>query len=305
MNPGVARTANYPAALSGLAALLECMRPVQWLKNGFVLAPLVFSSNLAEPQFLFRALAAFGVFCLSASGIYLWNDVFDWRSDLKHPEKCRRPIPSGRLAPGIALTAGSILLIAALAWGFTLNRPTGFVVSSYVAVSLSYSLFLKHTAIVDLMCIALGFVFRVVTGSTAIGVSPSHWLLMCTFLLALFLGIAKRRQEIVTLNAASGQHRRVLADYSLPWLDQAGTIVSGATVVAYALYTVSPETQARFHTDHLIYTLPFVLFGILRYLHMIHNGDRTGNPTSALIADRQLLLCVAGWFLACTGIIYL
>ena len=164
---------------------------------------------------------------------------------------------------------------------------------------------MKHVVIVDLISIALGFVFRVMMGASAIGVQASHWLLMCTFLLALFLGISKRRQELVMLANDSGRHRRVLENYSLPWLDQAGTLLSAATLVAYALYTVAPETQQRFGTDHLIYTLPFVVYGIVRYLHIVHTGGSTGNPTGALLADKPLLGCLAGWILACSATIYL
>jgi 4-hydroxybenzoate polyprenyltransferase len=293
-----------PGVLSASAALLECMRPAQWIKNGFVLAPLLFSARIGDPVMVLRALTALGAFCLSASGIYLWNDSLDWKSDLNHPRKCSRPIPSGRLSPVLATIWGAILMALSMAAAFALNRPTGLLVSGYIVVNSLYSLRLKHVMILDLMCIALGFVFRVMAGASAIQVEPSHWLLMCTFLLALFLGIAKRRQEIVTLAGGSEKHRRVLVNYSLGWLDQAGTLVSGATVVAYALYTVSPETQARFGTDRLIYTLPFVVYGILRYLYLIHGGQSTDNPTGALIADKQLLFCVVLWVFACFVIIY-
>ena len=305
MSSPVLQTTTTAGVSSSLIGLLEGMRPVQWIKNGFVLAPLIFSANLQNFELGLRALAVFAAFSMVASGVYLWNDSLDWRSDLNHPQKKRRPIPSGRLTPAVAISCGSFLLIAGVLAGFALNLATGFLLFGYAILNGLYSLTLKHVEIVDLMCIAVGFVLRVIAGSTAIGVHSSHWLLMCTFLIALFLGIAKRRQEIVTLSNGSGQHRRVLAHYSLPWLDQAGTLVSGSTVVAYALYAVSPETQAKFGTDALIYTLPFVVFGVLRYLHMMHSGDRTGNPTSALILDKQLLMCVAGWVLACAAIIYL
>lgn len=284
--------------------LVECMRPAQWIKNGFVLSALLFSANLSDPRMGLRALVAFAAFCLAASGIYLWNDSIDWRSDLSHPEKRRRPIPSGRLNVGLTMTVGSVLLLCGVFAAFRLNAVCGVLLLIYVAMNFVYSLWLKHAVILDLISIALGFVLRVMMGAAAIGVEASHWLLMCTFLLALFLGIAKRRQELVMLASDSARHRRVLVNYSLPWLDQAGTMLSGATLVAYALYTVAPETQQRFGTDHLIYTLPFVVYGILRYLHLIHAGDRTGNPTGALIADKQLLGCVAGWILACSAIIY-
>lgn len=301
-----AQTIKSPATLVGsVTGLAEGMRPVQWVKNGFVLAPVVFSGMLSDPIAVFRELSAFGAFCLAASGIYLWNDTLDWRSDAVHPDKRKRPIPSGRLSPTLAVMFGSLLLVASLLLGLKLSIGTGMLLSSYVVVNLLYTFRLKHIAILDLMCIAVGFVLRVIAGATSINVQASHWLLMCTFLLALFLGIAKRRQELVTLADKSDKHRRVLASYSLPWLDQAGTVLAGAAIVAYALYTVAPETQARFGTDNLIFTLPFVVYGIMRYLHQIHMADSTGNPTSALLTDRQLLLCIFAWGASCTAIIYL
>ncbi|HEY6347274.1 MAG TPA: decaprenyl-phosphate phosphoribosyltransferase [Bryobacteraceae bacterium] len=289
---------------STLTGLVRCMRPSQWIKNGFVLAPLVFSSKLMRPHFALREILACAAFCLTASAIYLWNDALDRKSDLAHPEKKTRPIPSGQLSAALAVVAGSVLLTMGIGAALALGSRTGLLLAVYAAINILYSLWLKHVGIVDLMLIASGFVLRVVAGSAAIFVDPSHWLLMCTFLLALFLGIAKRRQELVLLAGDSSRHRRVLDDYSIPWLDQVGTIVSAAAIVAYALYTVAPETQARFKTDRLIYTLPFVIYGMLRYLQLVRDGDRTGNPTGALLTDEKLLICLAGWIVTCAGIIY-
>jgi decaprenyl-phosphate phosphoribosyltransferase len=289
---------------SALTGLVRCMRPSQWIKNGFVFAPLVFSSRLMSPYFALREILACVAFCLTASAIYLWNDALDWKSDLAHPEKKTRPIPSGQLSAALAVAAGSVLLAMGVGAAVALGPKTGLLLAAYAGINILYSLWLKHVAIVDLMSIASGFVLRVVAGSAAILVEPSHWLLMCTFLLALFLGIAKRRQELVLLAGDSSRHRRVLDDYSIPWLDQVGTIVSAAAIVSYALYTVAPETQARFKTDRLIYTLPFVIYGILRYLQLVRDGDRTGNPTGALLTDKKLLICLAGWIVTCAVIIY-
>jgi 4-hydroxybenzoate polyprenyltransferase len=287
-----------------LTGLVRCMRPSQWIKNGFVFAPLVFSSKLMRPHFVLREILACAAFCLLASAIYLWNDVLDWKSDLAHPEKKTRPIPSGQLSAPLAVVAGSVLLAIGIGAALPLGSRIGLLLAGYAGINILYSLWLKHVAIVDLMSIASGFVLRVVAGSAAIFVEPSHWLLMCTFLLAIFLGIAKRRQELVLLAADSSRHRRVLDDYSIPWLDQVGTIVSAAAIVSYALYTVAPETQARFKTDRLIYTLPFVIYGIMRYLQLVREGDRTGNPTGALLTDKKLLICLAAWIVTCAGIIY-
>jgi 4-hydroxybenzoate polyprenyltransferase len=300
----VTREFVRPTAGASLIALIEGMRPAQWVKNGFVLSPLIFSGKLASSSHYTNALEVFAAFCLAASGVYLWNDSLDWKSDLNHPEKKFRPIPSGRLSAISAAFGGTVAATAALTLAYMVNVPTGLLLTAYLSLNVLYSVWLKQVIIVDLLCIACGFVIRVVAGATAINVLFSHWLLMCTFLIALFLGIAKRRQELVILESGCGEHRRVLKDYKLAWFDQASTLVSASALVAYALYSVAPETQAKFGTDKLIYTVPFVVFGILRYLHMAHSGDRTGNPTDALITDRHLLICVAGWILACAFIIY-
>jgi 4-hydroxybenzoate polyprenyltransferase len=240
-----------------------------------------------------------------ASATYLWNDSFDWRADLAHPQKRNRPMASGQLKPSTGRLWALFFLAAGLTSGFALNKPTGVVLLAYVITNVLYTVWLKHQVIVDLMCIALGFIFRVMAGATAINVTSSHWLLMCAFLLALYLAIAKRRHEILLLDNSSPVHRRVLQAYTVPWLDHAGTLLAAATIVSYALYTVSPETIMRFETDRLIYTLPFVVYGILRYLHLVHSSQHTGDPTKALFSDRWLLGCVGLWAVTCIGIIYL
>jgi 4-hydroxybenzoate polyprenyltransferase len=305
--PGVSAepVASGASRASTLGGLVECMRPEQWVKNSCVLAPLLFSARLTDETSLIRALFAAAIFSLAASGVYLCNDAVDWKADLIHPLKRSRPVPSGRLSPRLAAVFGLAMLVGALTAAFLLNRMTGMLVSAYVVLNVLYSGWLKHASILDVMCIAIGFDLRVMTGAAAIQVDASHWLLVCTFLLALFLGIAKRRHEVVTLEQDMSKHRRVLTNYSVAWLDQATTLISGATVVAFALYTVSPETQAKFGTDRLIYTLPFVVYGILRYLQLIHQGSKTGNPTSAMLSDRHLLICIAGWAAACGAIIYM
>jgi 4-hydroxybenzoate polyprenyltransferase len=287
-----------------LKGLLGCMRPAQWIKNGFVLAPLVFAAKLNDLPLAAHAFATFAAFCLAASGVYLWNDTLDAKADRFHPEKKMRPIPSGQLSGSVAALFGSIFLAAGIALGLALSRATGLLLCSYAVINILYAVWLKHMAIIDLMCIAAGFVLRVVAGATAINVEASHWLLMCTFLLALFLGVAKRRHELGTLTADSALHRPVLGNYTLLWLDQVATVISGVTIVAYALYTVAPETQARFGTDRLIYTVPFVIYGILRYLHLIQGEDGTGNPTGLLLKDKPLVICIIAWVIACAAIIY-
>lgn len=286
-------------------AVIEGMRPQQWVKNGFVLLPLVFAGKLLSPGVVISGLAAVAAFSLTASGVYLLNDVADWPADLSHPAKRSRPIPSGRLSTGAAAAWGLALLLAGMALGFAIGRSTGFLIAAYVLVQILYTQYIKHMMILDLMCISTGFVMRVLAGSTAVQVKPSHWLLICTFLLSLFLGVGKRRQETERLGRDSPRSRPVLVAYNLPWLDQVATALSGATVLAYALYTVAPETEARFGSDRLMYTLPFVVYGILRYLHLMRSGDRAGNPAEALLRDWPLICCVSAWAVTCAAIIYL
>jgi len=289
---------------STFASLIEIIRPAHWVKNAFVLAPLVFSRKLLDPRSELQAAVAALAFCFAASAVYIWNDILDRTSDQMHPGKCTRPIPSGRLSVRTAGALGVVLLTVSLLLSFAANVPTGMLLSAYLAINVVYSLWLKHAVVLDLMCVSLGFVLRVSAGAAVISVEASHWLLMCTFLLALTLSIFRRREEAIALGDHSVKHRSVLGDYSAAWFDQAGTMLSAATIVAYALYTVAPETQARFGTDRLFYTLPFVVFGVLRYLHLVHKGERTGNPSAVLIEDRPLLWCVLAWIASCALIIY-
>ena len=296
--------ATIPVSRSSLPGIIECLRLQQWVKNGFVVAPLVFSKKLLDPSSEWKAFVAAFAFCLVASAVYCWNDILDWRTDLLHPQKKFRPIPAGRVSIRTAAFACVLLLLLGFGVAFTVTTSTGVLLCIYTAINFLYGRGLKHVVVMDLMCISLGFVLRILAGAAAIQAEPSHWLLICTFLLALTLSIFRRRHEAITLGAGSAHHRRVLADYSIAWFDQAGTMLSAATLVCYALYTVAPETQARFGTDHLVYTLPFVVFGMLRYLYLVHSGNHVGNPSSALIADKPLLACVGTWLACCAVLIY-
>jgi 4-hydroxybenzoate polyprenyltransferase len=299
------RTDQRTGVGAAISAFLECARPVEWVKNSFVLAPLLFSARMGQSDLIVTGLIACLAFCLAASGVYFWNDTADWRADLAHPEKKARPVPSGRISPRAALMWGGVFLASGVIVALRINSATGLLLCIYVVVSALYSFWLKHVPILDFLCVAVGFVLRVLAGAAAVRVQASHWLLMCTFLLAISLAVAKRRHELVMLAQDSSRHRRVLDHYSLSWLDHVGTAMAGATIVAYALYTVAPETQQRFGTDRLIYTLPLVVYGILRYLLLAHSSTRTGNPSRALISDKPLLACVLLWAFTCAAIIYL
>jgi 4-hydroxybenzoate polyprenyltransferase len=290
-----AAAGDGPGRRSLAASLLVSLRPSQWTKNLLVFAGLIFGEKLLDPTAVMQASLAFAVFCLLSGVVYLVNDVRDREADRLHPTKSRRPVASGDLAPGAATTAAVLLSSTALAVAFTLNVRFGFVSLAYVGLLVIYSATLKHIVILDVLTIAMGFVLRATGGAVAIGVPISHWLLLCTLLLALFLALSKRRAELVTLADGATTHRRILAEYSPYMLDQMIGVVTASTLLAYAFYTISPDTVARFGTDRLLITVPFPLYGIFRYLYLVHQRQGGGNPSEALLTDQPLLVCVALW----------
>ena len=287
-----------------LRALVASLRPQQWAKNLFVFASLTFSHNLAEPGAVARATTAFVIFCALSGAIYLINDVTDLEKDRLHPQKRHRPIASGRLGVPSALAAAAVLLVVGLVWSARLSGAFLLVALAYVAMLILYSVRLKNVVILDVLMVAGGFVLRAMAGAVAIGVAISGWLLICTVLLALFLALGKRRHEYLTLEADAVRHRPILAEYSPAFLDQMISVVTASTVTAYALYTMSPETVARFHTHLLPATLPFVLYGIFRYLYLLYKRELGGNPSVLFLSDPPLLLNVLCWVLAVLVIIY-
>ena len=289
-------------ATNTLRSLWVAIRPREWVKNTFLFAPLFFAQKVLQPDAVLMSTLAFMVFCLAAGGVYLINDVCDREEDKKHPQKSVRPIASGALPVSLAVTAAIFLIVISIAGALALSQPFAVITASYLILNIAYSNWLKHVVIVDVFSIAFGFVLRVAAGAVVIGVMMSHWLLICTMLLALFLGLSKRRHELVTL--ASDDSRRVLAEYNPLFLDMMIGIVTSATVVSYALYTVSPETVQRFHTDRLLFTLPFVLYGVFRYLYLTYHRNHGGDPSQTLLADRPLLVNIALWAIACGFIIY-
>jgi 4-hydroxybenzoate polyprenyltransferase len=243
------------------------------------------------------------VFCALAGATYLVNDVLDAEQDRQHPLKRHRPIASGALPVSTARAATAVLTVAALAASAWLGRDFAIAAVSYLLLTLAYSLLLKHHVILDVLAIAIGFVLRAVAGALAIEVRFSDWLLVCTILLALFLALAKRRHELVSLEDASG-HRRILREYSPYLLDQMIAVVTASCLTAYAFYTLAPETVEKYRTDRLAWTIPFVIYGIFRYLYLVHRKDKGGSPTDVLLADRPLLAAVALWAAAVIAIVY-
>jgi 4-hydroxybenzoate polyprenyltransferase len=275
-------------------ALLRAMRPRQWIKNLVVFAALVFALRLRDPRALSHAVVAFVLFCATSGAVYVMNDLFDVERDRHHPRKSRRPIASGDLGMVPAGVAVAVLLTVSLLVGFTLSPPFGAVLLTYTALNVAYSMWLKEVVIVDVMVIAAGFVLRAVGGALVIDVAISTWLVMCTILLSLFLAFCKRRQELETLDDPHG-HRVILREYSVAFLDQMINVVTASTLVAYMFYTMSPEVEQKLGTDKLYLTVPFVLYGIFRYLYLVHRRAKGASPTQALLTDGPLLACVGLW----------
>jgi len=275
--------------------LFRALRPQQWIKNLFVYAPLIFSQNVLNQALVLRATLAFLAFCLISSAVYLLNDLRDIEEDRQHPLKAHRPLASGRLKRSTAVAALAIIAPAGFLVALLVNRSFVFIALGYFALQIAYTLWLKHVVILDIFVVASGFLLRVVAGGFAIRVYLSSWLLICTTLLALFLAMGKRRHEIVLMEGRAASHRPILKEYNIYLLDQMISVVTASTLLAYCLYTISEETVAKFGTRNLIFTVPFVLYGIFRYLYLIHQKAEGGTPESLIIRDKPLLAAIALW----------
>ena len=301
----IERSAAPPAASRPLAvSLVTSLRPYQWTKNLIIFAALLFGQRLLDGRALLYASAAFAIFCALSGVVYLINDIADREADRQHPVKKHRPIASGALPVSVALTVALLLMVSALTGAFFLRPLFGVLASAYLGLLVLYSGPLKHIVIIDVLTIAIGFVLRAVAGAVAVDVEISHWLLVCTILLALFISLAKRRHELVLLAAGAREHRPILHEYSPYLLDQMIAITAGASLIAYILYTISPENAERFGTPWLDLTIPFPIYGIFRYLYLVHQRDGGGSPADLLLTDYPLLACVISWVLAVVLIVY-
>src|SRR5262245_10360406 len=310
-HPGFAASeapAQRSSAASGQRSLalnlLISLRPAQWTKNLLVFAALIFAQRLFDPAAVVRSFVAFVIFCALSGVVYLINDVADRENDRRHPLKSRRPIAAGDLPVSAAVAAATAIGAAAIGAAFMVGSRVGAVAAGYVALQLLYSGPLKHIVIIDVLTLAIGFVLRAVAGAVAIDVSISHWLFVCTILLALFMGLAKRRHELVLLADGAITHRPILGEYSAYLLDQMIAVVTASTLIAYIFYTISPETEQKFGTSWLGLTIPFPLYGIFRYLYLVHRREGGGSPADLLLNDRPLLACVTLWVVAVVLIIY-
>jgi 4-hydroxybenzoate polyprenyltransferase len=271
-------------------ALGRLLRPAQWVKNGFVFAGVLFGAQFRSLALLEAALLAAIAFSLMGSTVYVLNDYLDRESDREHPTKRNRPLASGDVTPMQGLAAGLVCLSLSVIAAWRADPRVLFIVLLYLVINCAYSLRLKHQAVLDVFCIASGFMLRIMAGTWGIRIPPSGWLILTGMFLTLFLGFAKRRAE---WTEAAGEHKRrqVLSDYSQPLLDSFLSITATGTVLSYGLYTLDPQTIALHHTDTLIYTMPFVLFGLFRYLLLLYNCNKGENPSSDVFSDRQILLC--------------
>ncbi len=283
-------------------ALMRLARPKQWVKNAFVAAPLFFTPAALEASGLARTALAVAAFCLLSGAVYVVNDWCDREADRAHPEKRHRPLATGSISPAAALAfAGSLIAAAGLAL-VPLPATVGLFAALYFVLNLLYSLKLKHVAILDVLIIAAGFVVRVEAGAAAIAVRPTVWIIVCTFLLALFLALAKRRDDLA--HTVGESHRPSLAGYNLRFIDAALGMVLGALFVSYLIYTVDSEVTARYGTDQLYLTAPFVAAGVLRYLQVTLVEERSGSPTDIVMSDPFLIVAVLGWVAVFGWLIY-
>jgi len=287
-----------------LKHIIVAVRPGQWVKNLFIFAGLIFSGNLFHPEVFIRVGKGFILFSAAASGIYIFNDIMDLEYDRAHPEKKHRPLAAGQLKVTAAYACAFVLAAAGLSGALILDREFFAILLSYLIINIAYTVIIKKMVILDIMCIASGFVLRVLAGTELAEVVPSGWLILCTIMLSLFLGFGKRRHELVVIGADALSHRKVLGQYSLSFLDQMISISTACIVMSYALYTVSPQTVGRFGTRNLVFSIPFVIYGIYRYLYLIHQKNMGGNPPGDLFKDLPLLANALLWALLVVLIIY-
>ena len=289
---------------SYIYAVFRLMRVYQWTKNALVLMPLVFAQQLMQRDAVLQSLLAMLAFCFAASATYIFNDIRDLNHDKYHPEKSGRPLPRGDISLINAAVLGVLLLAASIFIACRINPKFFWALMAYIGLTLSYTLILKKLFIVDVITVALGFVIRAIAGAVAIDVLFSNWLIVCTLFLALFLALGKRRGEIMLLEEEAGSHREVLQQYSTAFIDQMLLIVAGGALITFTIYTCSAEVITRIGTDKLYMTLPFVVYGLARYLWLIeHNG--TEDPSQVLLKDWPTSVSVGLWIIACVAIIYL
>jgi len=293
--------------MNNLKPYIKLLRPSQWIKNGFVLMPLVFSGDLFVLDSVVKAVGMFLAFCAAASGTYIVNDYIDVEQDRIHPKKKDRPLASGAIPPRNAIAVAVLLIIGLFIILFFFRTPLLAIstVAAYLVLQLAYSTYLKHIVIIDVLALSTGFLFRVAGGAAVIDVSVSSWLILCTFSVAIFLALGKRRHEVLFLPDEAINHRPVLQNYSVLFLDQLLQVVTTSTLIFYCLYCVRSTPDMGTSPERLMLTIPFVAYGIFRYMYIIYHKEDGGSPTSLLLTDAPLLACTILWLMAFVAIIYL
>ncbi|HTN94499.1 MAG TPA: decaprenyl-phosphate phosphoribosyltransferase [Gallionella sp.] len=278
--------------------LMRLMRPHQWVKNAFVFTGLLFGHAWHDAALVTRAVIAFIAFCLVSSAVYTLNDIVDLEQDKLHPKKSKRPLSSGAVSITAAIVLAALLAVSGLALGYRASQTVLVILLGYVLMNIAYSLRLKHVVILDVFIIATGFMLRILAGTLGIGIAPSQWLLLCGLMVTLFLGFTKRRAEIIALSEDKTSHRRVLEHYSPVLLDKMIGITAAGLIMSYSLYTMSADTIRIHGTANLIYTVPFVMYGVFRYIYLLHHQNRGGDTAHDIVRDPHLIIVVGAWLVA-------
>jgi len=281
-----------------LLPLLRLMRPYQWVKNTFVFAGLLFGHAWHDQAVVTEVMMAFAAFCLVSSSIYTLNDLVDVEQDKQHPKKRLRPLASGEVSVFAAVLLAVLLGTAGLLLAYLASPVVLLILAGYALMNIAYSLRLKHVVILDVFIIATGFMLRLLAGTLGVGIPPSQWLLLCGLMVTLFLGFAKRRAEIIALTEDKAAHRRVLAHYSPVLLDKMIGITASGVIMSYSLYTMNADTIRIHGTNNLNYTVPFVMYGMFRYIYLLHHQSRGGDPSHDLVRDPHLFISLGAWLLA-------
>ena len=287
--------------MNQVTQLWRLMRPRQWVKSCFVLTGILFANGWRQPQMAQRVLLTAVAFSLAASGVYIINDLIDRQQDVNHPRKKQRPLAAATVSLSAAVSLMIVLLLASFGLGLFVSNKVLAIILIYVLVNIAYSLYLKHVVILDVFIIASGFMLRILAGTMGVGIAPSQWLLLCGLMMALFLGFAKRRAELYAMSDALANdgpvHRRVLGHYQPVLLDHMIVVTATCVILTYSLYTMSPATIQTHHTESLIYTVPFVIYGIFRYIYSLHRQSAGGDPALQIFRDPHLLLAIVGWLI--------
>jgi 4-hydroxybenzoate polyprenyltransferase len=283
--------------LNKLLELVRLMRPYQWLKNTFVFTGLLFGHAWHDPQLVAQVIFVFISFCLVSSAIYTFNDIIDLEQDKQHPKKCRRPLACGSVTISTAVMLSGVLGSSGLVLVYLTAPKVLAILIGYMVMNIAYSLRFKHVVILDIFVIATGFMLRILAGTLGVGIPPSQWLLLCGLMVTLFLGFTKRRAEIIALTEDKTAHRKVLEHYSPVLLDKMIGITASGLIMSYSLYTMNPDTIRIHHTPNLIYTVPFVMYGVFRYIYLLHHQSRGGDPSHDLVRDPHLFVVVCAWLL--------